>query len=295
MAWRRGNRLRLVPEHDAEGQTREIYEDTKITLGLPHVSLIFQCYAAYPPFLEMQWTRLRPLLETRAFFDLAERLRADAYTRMYNYFDIPDLSGHTGDSQDEIKRVVELFQYANPLLLLIEAAQFQAFDSAVGQAAISSPPESRFRFGPPPILVDEAEASSGVRKLFGEFKRTMDMPFVGTTFRALARWPEFLKLYWDVLRGVALSPMYQECGYGVADTAWALARELPGRFELTVNQLTEAGMQDENIASVVRTTELFFKSLSRLTLDVAVAKIALEGGTQKAPPQPAPAREIQAA
>ncbi len=293
MAWKKGNRLRLVPEREAQGRTREIFEDIKATLGLPHVSLIFQSYATYPPFLDLHWTRLRPLVDTQQFFCLGDRLRADAYTRMYSYFYIPNLCGSARDSQ--IKSVVELFQYANPLLLLMQAAQFQAFSSAVGEPAESLPPATRFRFQEPPILIEEHAAGATVRRLFNDIKRAMDTPFVGSTYCALAHWPEFLKDYWDFLRQMVQSPMYQECAYSVGDTAWALARELPGRFELTVDELTEAGIQDEDIASVVRTTEVFFKSLSRLTLDIALAKIGLEGGTHRAPAQPAPAGETQAA
>jgi hypothetical protein len=276
-----------VAERDAQGRTREIYEDLKSSLGLPHVSLIHQSYGAYPPFLEMHWTRLAPIVRTQEFFALAERLRADAYTRMHNYFDIPDLETRLGElgvsagAGQEINRLIDLFHYANPLLLLLESAQLHGFEGPVGTAGPGAAVGEHPAFTEAPILIAEDIAGAGVRKLYDEIKRTMAMPFVGTTFRALARWPGFLGVYWDLLKRVLDSPMYQECLHGVRETAWSLARELPGSFELTIEQLGEAGMKDEDIASVVRITELFVKSLSGLMLNIALAKIGLEGGTRK--------------
>ncbi len=287
MAWKRGNRLRLVPEREAQGRTAEIYQEIKTALGLPHVSLIFQAYAAYPPFLEMHWARLRPLVSTREFFAIADRLRADAYTRMHNYFDIPDLRARmealrlSPGAQQEVTELIELFHYANPLLLLIESAQLQAFEGPVGSITEATAPAEHAVFENPPIRVGEEVASPTVRKLYDEIKHTLDVPLVGTTFRALARWPDFLAAYWEVLRGILQSPMYQECLHGIRESATQLARELPGPFELPLDQLADAGMPDEGIASVVRITEVFVKELAAMLLHIVVAKIGMEGGTRK--------------
>ena len=40
-------------------------------------------------------------------------------------------------------------------------------------------------------------------------------------------------------------------------------------------------MEEEEISSIVRITETFVRGLSRMTLNVAVAKIGLEGGNRK--------------
>ena len=42
-------------------------------------------------------------------------------------------------------------------------------------------------------------------------------------------------------------------------------------------------MKQEDIASVARILELFVKNLSGLVMNVAIAKIALEGGNSTAP------------
>jgi hypothetical protein len=94
----------------------------------------------------------------------------------------------------------------------------------------------------------------------------------------MARFPAFLDLYWDLLKRLLQSPVYQESQYGIQEAAWNLARELPGPVELSIEQLLDSGMKQEDIGSVARILDLFVKNLSGLLMNVAVAKIALEGG-----------------
>ncbi len=287
MPWRRGHQLRLVPERDAPARTREIYQEIKYALGLPCVSPIFQAYASYPLFLEMHWARLRPVVAGQEFFELAGRLRADAYTRVYSYLEVPDLRTRVQslgkDVLREIDGIVELFHYANPLLLMIAAAQLQAFDGPVGRNQPPTVPASHPVFTTDPELGENA-AGAEVRKLCTEIRRTLGMPLLGSTFPALARWPGFLALYWNALKHILQSPIYQEGDSNLRETAWTLTRELPGAFELTLDQLIQPGIDDQGAASLVRMTERFVHIFSALTLSISVARIGLEGGTERAMP-----------
>ena len=112
-------------------------------------------------------------------------------------------------------------------------------------------------------------------------KHTSDMPLVNSEFRAFARWPDFLKSLWDTTKGMMDSPVHEQALNKVRETAWGLARELPGPMELSTAMLQEAGVEEEEISSIVRITEMFVRGLSRMTLNVAVAKIGLEGGNRK--------------
>lgn len=284
MSWKKGNRLPLVRESEAQGRVQQIYQEIKQALGVPHVNVVFQAYATYPVFFEMHWNAIRPAVLTRLFFDIAERLRADAYTRMHNYFSIPDLCARTRDmqfssgAQHELADVIDLFHYNNSLLLLITSAQMQAFDGPIGEAGNNGERVQHPVFSTKPILIDEQQAPAPTKKLFDDIKRVMSMPVVNTDYRAFARWPDFLTSYWHVAKPVRESPIYQQSQFAVRESAWQLARELPGPIELTISQLSEAGMTDDDIASVVRMTELFTRSLSAQVLDVAIAKIGIEGG-----------------
>lgn len=301
MPWRKGHKLKFVPESQALGRVREIYQEVKQALGVPHVDDVYQALGAYPAFLDVHWRALRPIAESKQFFALGERLRADAYTRIHSYFEIPDLCMHITDmefsqgARDELTAVTEICHYCEPLLLLLIAAQFQAFESPVGSGEKSRAGAGQAAFSSSPLLINEESAAPRVRKIFDEMKRAMDLPFVPLTYRAFARWPDFLGVYWNTVRPIVQSPVYEGCHYGVRESAFALTREFPEVVDLTLPQLAEAGIDDEEIASVVRICDLFVSSLSSTVLNVALAKIALEGGTRHAVepgkhmPQPATA------
>ena len=283
MPWKKGNRLRLIREQEAPPEILAIYDEIKKAFGLRYVSVIFQAYAGFPHFLQLHWDRLRSIVNSRSFFDLADRLRADAYTRAHNYFDIPDLCASiqalsfSSGAKDELTDTIEQFYYANPLCLMVVVAQQQAFEGQVGTVIPQTREPDHPDFERKPILVDDESASPEIAKVFEEMKRDFG-PMVVSDFRAIARWPDFLRAYWSLLHPLLTSPLYQECQYGTRETAWNLARELPGPFELSVAQMTEAGMTEDDIASVVRLTQAFTRGLSGSVLNIAIAKIGLEGG-----------------
>src|SRR5438270_11090618 len=84
-------KLLLIREQEADGRTREIFGEIKQALGIPFVPVIYQALAAYPEFLEQHWRAFSPLASGQQFFQLGDRLRGEAYTRMHNYFQINDL------------------------------------------------------------------------------------------------------------------------------------------------------------------------------------------------------------
>ncbi len=288
MPWRKGNKLKVVRESEAQGRIAEIYREIKEALGVPHVNVIFQAYAVYPEFLERFWAAAQPLLQTQEFFALADRIGAEAYTRMHNYFAIPDLCremetrGLSGEARHQLIGTVELFHYNNPPLLLLAAAQLQAFENRIGRDGKGTAAAEHPVFSEKPTLIEEPEAPPATRRIYDDIRRTFGLPMVNTDYRALARWPDFLEVYWPVLKTISQSPVYQECQQGVRESAWNLACELPVALDLSASKLMDEGMSDEQVSDVFRITELFVRALSGLVLNVAVAKIGLEGGTGRA-------------
>jgi len=301
MPWRKGNKLKVVREAEAEGRTADIYREIKSALGVPHVNVVFQAYAVYPEFLARFWEACRPLVATQEFFDLAERIGAEAYTRMHNYFAVPDLcsgvarEGLSADARQDLTSIAELFHYNNPLLLLLVSAQMQAFETSVGRSGQATQPADPPVFSGTPALIEEDEAAPAIRRIYDDIKRTFGLPIVNTDYRAFARWPDFLETYWPVLKNIAQSPVYQESQQGIHESAWNLARELPVPFDLSASKLIDDGMDDDHVSDVFRITELFVHVLSGLVLNVAVAKIGLEGGTQRTQPASIEVRPEQAA
>jgi hypothetical protein len=143
-------------------------------------------------------------------------------------------------------------------------------------------PASHSVYQKKPVLVEEESAPSPTKKIFEEIKRTLNVPVVNTDYRALARWPDFLRDYWALLKAMAQSPLYKEHCQAIRLSAVALVQEFPQPFELTVAQLQDAGLSDADVEAAVRITEVFVRILGGLVLNVAVAKIGLEGGSSAA-------------
>jgi hypothetical protein len=288
MPWRKGNRLRLVTEEEADNATRQIFADIKRTLGLPVLKLFYPALAVYPTFLRLHWEALQPIAGSREMFSAADCLRADAYTRVHNYFQVRDLSAHkplrTDADAGDVSAIAEFYHHVEPLLLLLACYQMQALEGAAGQTGTSPTPQSpRWSLHLPSCSVDEQSAPAALKKKFEEIRRLLGVPFINPEYCAFADWPEFLSVYWDALKQMLASPVYDECRYGVRSTAWSLTAQLPGPTEMTLEQLTDAGMTLQDVASVARMMELFITNLSGQLLNVAAAKIALEGGNLAIP------------
>jgi hypothetical protein len=280
----RKRRLPLVSEADATGRILEIYEEIKSDLGVPHVNLIFQAYAACPRFLELMWTMMRPVVATQEFFATSYRLGAEAYTATHNYFSVPDLCEHirtvhfsTG-AQHEITDVVELFHYNNPLLLLIAAVQMQAFEDGPAHPRAADAGASHPVFTQRPIRITEDAAPPPIRRIYEDMKRTLGLAYVNTDFQAFARWPDFFSVYWNGLKPVLTSPLYSESKHTLRESALAFAVELPNAPQLSLDQAQEFGIDHAEMTVATHITEEFLDALSGLLLNIAFAKIALEGG-----------------
>jgi hypothetical protein len=285
----RKRRLPLVCEADATGRTLEIYQEIKSALGVPHVNVIFQAYGAYPRFLDVMWKLMRPVVETHEFFSKAERLGAEAYTWMHNYFSIPDLCDHirqihfsTG-AQHELSDVVELFHYNNPLLLLIAAVQLQAFEDGPVKQRSAEVGVDHPVFTVKPIKITEEAAPAPIRKIYDDIKRTRGFSYISTDYQAFARWPDFLNVYWNALKPALLSPLCEKSKASLRESALELASELPNAPQLDVERGHEFNLSSEEITAAIHITEEFLEGLSGLVLNVEFARIALEGGNQSKP------------
>jgi len=286
MTWKRGSRLKLVSEAEASPPICAIYDEVRHSLGVPAVPILYQAYAAVPKFLELHWEALRPALRTRAFFRMGERLAAEAYTRAQNYFAIPDLRALRERDFAEDSEIVSLlsaleyYQYLDPLLVLMTAAQMQAFDGVVG-----SPTEHVEHGLPSPIacapeLAAYERADAALQRIWEERRRTLDLAFVPDEHRAAAMWPVVYQQCWSALRDLIVSPLYADCQYRIGESAWGMVRDLPVPMETEISRLLEAGLSGEEISLVARVNESLLGAFTGMLLDVTFMRIACEGGSR---------------
>jgi len=283
MAWKR-QKLRLVPESEADSEVLEIYAEIKHALGLPYVNPMFQALGAYPKYFKALWNALRPDLESREFFSLAQRIAAEAYTRVHNYLNVPNLSRKVEEmefspgAQEELRDVIDLYLYNNSVLLLIAAAQMQGFENPGASARPASVPAEHPTHPECPVLVDERHAPPETRRIYDDIKKTMGTPILNTSYINFGRWPDFLREYWGALKPVMLTPIYEQNRIAIRNSGLALAAELPRPLPLSPTQLEEAGVSHGDLDAVIHITDFFLEQLSKQLLNISFAKIGLEGG-----------------
>ena len=287
----------MVGENETNGRTQQIYQEIKQTLGVPHVNSLFQAFAVYPKFLDLFWRAMRPALETQQFFRLGDRLRAAAYTCVHNYFPLPDLCAtiraQDQEIQQQVSETVEVFHYLDPLLLLLAVTQMAAFERPVGQTGRESAPAEHPTFAHRAVLLEEEIAPPRIKAVYEDMKPILGGPALNTAYLAFAHFPVFLESYWKVLKPITPSALYTLSHAGVRETAWSLVGEFPAPVELTTGRLSEAGLADREITALARISELFIEGLSRRIVNVAVAKICLEGGNSQMQVPPAPATQSE--
>jgi hypothetical protein len=277
-------KVNLAPEKQAEGQTREIFQQIKHALGVPYVATFFRALASFPQFLELFWNAAKPVVSTQEFFSFSERLGAEAYTRVHNYLSAPQLQNGSTEAHFEIgndngtglPQVIELYQHSSPMLLLICAALVQEFENPGREAQPGTPISSQQKFSEIALITEEDAAPAASRKIFEDIKRTLNIPFLSSCYLNLGQSPEFLKRSWESLKPVLRTPAYEQHRLAILESALSLAAELPEPLQLSVSQMEEAGVLFDDIHRIAQVAELFLDVLSRQVLNMAFAKICLE-------------------
>jgi hypothetical protein len=287
MPWNR-NKLNLVSENEAKGETARIFAELKDTLGIPHVSMVFRVLASLPRFFPLFWKSAKPMLETGEFFSSADQIREDAHNRMQTRFSVPDLRAKltemdfTARAQEEVKDVVELYEYVNPVLLLNMAALMEGLEQPAAPARHGTLPAQHPSHPGRPILVDERLAPEPTRKLYDDIKQTMGTPYLNTSYITFGRWPDFLREYWKSLKPTIGTPDYEEQRKALREFALSAARDLPEAIELSRATLDKAGVSDDERTMAQQAIHFFLDLLSKQVLNIAFARVGLEGGAPSA-------------
>lgn len=277
MSWRKGNRLHLVSEGAEPTESGPLLDEVKATLGIAYVPACFRAYAAYPRFFAVQWQRIRPLLGTREFFELAARLRAEAYTLVHNYFPVPSLA--TGLNAVEALPVVDLLGYVEPVMLLMHSLQLQSFEGPVGSDGVPHP-VTPVSYSLLPHFVEADTCTGPSRRVLDEMRRILELPFPPDHHRALAQWPELFSAYWRALRPAVQSPVYERVMSEIRHSAWSWAQQVPGQVDMEFSQLQEEGMTVNEISTVTHLAEALEQAAASSLLNLTFAKIGIEGGNR---------------
>ncbi|HVJ04983.1 MAG TPA: halocarboxylic acid dehydrogenase DehI family protein [Candidatus Saccharimonadales bacterium] len=301
MSWKKGQAVRLLPLSEATGRVLDIYRDVQCVFGVPHISSFFQFLGTHPRFLESFWTTVRPIVQSQAFFACAHRLRADSYTRVHTYFEVPDLKSEVTrldfslGAREELKSCINFFCYAVPISLMLSALLSESFEGPAGSSEVPLTPAPRPKPHGRIVLVDEDSAGPVVKSIFADIRTATNADVVHTVYRAFARWPDFLQSYWTAVKPITVSELFQHSENALREDALQIVKELPGPIEFSSSDLDKMGINEADSSSLIKISDMFVHSLSAAMLNVSVARIAMEGGsmnTKSTPEDSAPKAEV---
>lgn len=276
--WGFGKR-HAVAEHEADGEIERVYHEIRQTLRVTGVTMNFRTLAAYGPLLPALWDAVRPNLETRAFEDAADRVRAEAVGMALGLGRLDAVAGlGLGDSQHrQIQMVLDLYHYVNPKLLVLTALARPGLDGeAVEPLRGRAPAVELIERGVPgtmyPLeMVDERPADPEVRALFDDIQGTLALPAINSDYRTLALWPGYLAAVWSRLKPIVAREEYRQVAQRLGETARGLARELPHPVPLTRERAVALGVDadavDERLASFERLVPALIVNIALFALD----------------------------
>ncbi|MBW3654837.1 MAG: halocarboxylic acid dehydrogenase DehI family protein [Gemmatimonadetes bacterium] len=262
-----------MAEHEAEGELARVYHEIRQTLRVSGVNLNFRSWAGVNGFLPPVWDALRPNLETRAFEEAADRLRARAITKAATLGRLGAREGAApGQSQAyQIRAALRLYHYVNPKLLLLTSAVRLALDgeSPGGSGPAREPSVPR---GVPAgmyamEMVEEDTDDPRVAGVFRDIRETLGLSHVNSDYRTLALWPDYLEEGWRRLKPIVQDPEHADAADRLRAQAREEARSLPYPLELTDKALAEHGADGRRGREM---TEAFEQLLPGLILNVAL-------------------------
>jgi hypothetical protein len=281
--------VRPVPEHRADEQLSAVYRDLKTTLGVPWVGVIVQAIAYYRPFFIEVWRQLRPIAASHAFEDGSEDVRRLARDRMASAFTIPahvtplEAAGYSDRELAQIRGTLDLFEYGNPkyLILATAIAESLAKGRTLGRAAGA---DSRDRLARPlvphadaiPPMIEEHHASDDLRAVYDDIKATLNLPFVNSDYKAMARWPSYLAYAWPSLKPVLGDHAYALLRESIHNRALDIVDSFPFPYRMDRGAASAAGLSSPSIDELCRAIVLFQWLLSGLILNVTYFRLALE-------------------
>jgi hypothetical protein len=280
-----------LPEYLAEGRRKGWYDDMKQVFQVPWMGVVTMAYAHYPNFFDVLWQGVRDLCASQPFVEgcLGNRAFVESEVAMLDATAIVHRLHETGYAPreiDNIRQMVEVFSHGNqPYVVLATLTRYllEAGDlggttdpGAAPRYAGSYAPESDVPF----VLMEAHHADAPTRNVYEDIKRVLNLPFVNTDYRALARWPSYWAMAWDDLRRVAGTPAHEAICLAVHDRCVELAEvTLPNPGRLTAGMLREAAEKDAPLEEIRDVCRLFQWLLPGLVTNVAYVRAQLMAST----------------
>lgn len=279
--------VRPIPEHRADQALSEIYRELKVAFGVSWVGVITQSVAYYRSFFAEAWQRFSPSAKTRFFEGASDRMRCSSCVHMEKSFFIAGQSarlqeiGYSSREIAQIRTVLDIFDYGNPKYLIFATAikeglmTGRSFGGSAEAAHDSVPLLPTCQIDTIPVMVEEHHAGGALSDVYADIKRTLQLPFINSDYKAMARWPSYLEQAWAAVKRCIDTPAYHAARLDVHRQALAAVDALPFAYRMSRADALRAGLNEAEIEELIRTISLFQWLLSGLILNVTHFKLAM--------------------
>jgi hypothetical protein len=198
-----------IAEGDATGDVAALYEDLRVTLGVPFVNLIWRHLATIPGGLAWVWTLVKPLYVSGELDRLSSE--ASALVSLPSLAPLPDCvweSAAVGrDARQTIVAMIDSYNHANGVNFLALMAAVSALrDGLPAAAGEAGPvPASNRHAAPAPKLPPLPGLSElpphilALVRALDDLGRLGSNDAVASLYRHLAHWPAFLSIAYAAL------------------------------------------------------------------------------------------------
>jgi len=279
-----------LAEYLAEGQRKAWYEDMKQVFQVPWMGVVTMAFSHYPNFYDELWRGARELCASRPYVEACRDNRAFVETGIMQMNPRPiagELAavGYAPREIENIRQMIEVFSHGNqPYLILATIARYLLECGDMGGATDpAAAPAFEGRHAPafsvPFVLMEAHHADQPTRDVFEDLKQALNLPFVNTDYRALARWPSYWALAWSDSRAAATRPAHEDLCEALHRNCVRQTREgLPNPGGLSADALRRAAERDAPLAEIVQMCRLFQWLLPGLVANVAYLRAQLDAG-----------------
>lgn len=201
-----------IAESDATGDIAALYEDLRVTLGVPFVNLIWRHLATIPGGLAWVWTLVKPLYVSGELDPLSSA--ASTQVSLPSLAPLPDFvwenAAIDGSARHTITALIESYNHANGVNFLALLTAVSVLRDGLPSATVDVRPEAHSKRHSAPVpnlpsLPGLSELPPHVLALvrqLDQFGRLGSNDAVASLYRHLAHWPPFLAVAYTALEPV---------------------------------------------------------------------------------------------
>jgi hypothetical protein len=279
--------VRPVPEYEAKGELKEIYEELKKDLGVPWVGVITQALAFYEPFFKEAWRQLKPSVKTNFFEEHCNQIRLHSWNGVIESFTNKKLAaqlrelGYKDREIEEIQEMLDVLDYGNPkYLVFATVVKHVLLNGKISGKDSINPldvyPRPQVTSGYSSlVMVEEHHASEGLTKIYEDIKHTLNLPFVNSDYKAQGRWPSYLELAWNDLKPNIDTEDYISLRNQINQMAYEMTENLPYSYTLDKDKAYQLEMNEKEVNELIEVISLFQYLLSGLIINVSYFKAGI--------------------